>query len=221
VIPPKANGEFVAAMENVLATYEEPYNPACPVVAMDEQPFQLTKEVRRPIPEARGKAKRVDYEYERAGVASIFVFTEPLVGWRQVSVRDRRTKVDWALEVANLLGTRYAKAQKVILVCDNLNTHTPGAFYEAFPPEEARELVKRIEFRYTPKHGSWLNVAENELGCMTSQCLKSERIGSVKELARNTAAWATQRNSGQKAVRWHFNIGKARMKLQALYPKFE
>jgi hypothetical protein len=221
VIPPKSNGEFVAAMENVLATYEEPYNPACPVVAMDEQPFQLTREVRRPIPEARGKAKRVDYEYERAGVASIFVFTEPLVGWRQVSVRDRRTKVDWALEVANLLGTRYAKAHKVILVCDNLNTHTPGAFYEAFPPEEARELVKRIEFRYTPKHGSWLNVAENELGCMTSQCLKSERIGSVKELARNTAAWATQRNSGQKGVRWHFNIGKARVKLRALYPKFE
>jgi hypothetical protein len=116
---------------------------------MDEQPFQLTKEVRRPIPEARGKAKRVDYEYERAGVASIFVFTEPLVGWRQVSVRDRRTKVDWALEVAYRLGTRYAKAQKVILVCDNLNTHTPAAFYEALPPEEARELVKRIEFKYT------------------------------------------------------------------------
>src|SRR5262249_22762234 len=166
VIPPKANSEFVAAMENVLETYAQPYDPRFPVLTMDEQPVQLLRETRQPVPATRDRPRRVDYEYERAGTASVFVFAEPLSGWRDVRVREQRTKVDWAVEMAALLGTRYAKAEKVILVCDNLNTHTMGAFYEAFRPAEARELVRRLDFRYTPKHGSWLNVAENELSSL-------------------------------------------------------
>src|SRR5436190_19151210 len=144
VIPPEANGEFVAAMENVLETYAQPYDPRVPVVTMDEQPVQLLKETRRSIPATRLHPRRVDYEYERAGTASVFLFAEPLSGWRDVRIREQRTKVDWALEMAGLLRTRYATARKVILVCDNLNTHTMGAFYEAFAPEEARVLVRRL-----------------------------------------------------------------------------
>ena len=160
VIPPKADGEFVACMENVLATYETPYDPAFPVRCLDEQPVQLLQETRVPIPASRKHARRVDYEYERAGTASIFRFTEPLNGWRHVHVREQRTKVDWAIEMAELLRTRYAEAKKVILVCDNLNTHTRGAFYEAFPADQARSLVRRREFRDTPKHGRWLTAVE-------------------------------------------------------------
>ena len=163
VIPPEADAEFIASMEEVLDTYEEPYDPDYPVLCMDEQPVQLHKETRKPIPATKNHARRVDYEYERCGTACVFMFTEPLSGWRQATVREQRTKVDWALEMAALLDTRYKKARKVILVCDNLNTHTKGAFYEAFPPAKARAYVKRIDFRYTPKHGSWLNIAENEL----------------------------------------------------------
>jgi hypothetical protein len=162
VIPPKANGEFVANMEKVLETYAKPYDSRFPVLCMDEQPIQLLEEVNIPIAASKKHAKRVDYEYKRAGTASIFMFAEPLVQWRSVSVRERRTKVDWAVEMKALLATRYASAEKVILVCDNLNTHTLGSFYEAFPAVEAYELSRRIEIRYTPKHGSWLNIAENE-----------------------------------------------------------
>src|SRR5205085_5343370 len=146
VIPPEADGEFVAHMEEVLETYEKPYNRQFPVLCMDEQPVQLLKETRVPIAATKKHARRVDYEYERAGTASIFMFTEPLSGWRNVRVRGQRTKVDWALEMEELLRTRYAKAKKIILVCDNLNTHTPGAFYEAFPAQQARELVRRLDF---------------------------------------------------------------------------
>src|SRR6266850_4068995 len=145
---------------------------------MDEQPLQLLQETRMPIPATKEHPRRVDYEYERAGTASIFMFCEPLSRWRQVTVRERRTKIDWALEVAELLQTRYATAQKVILVCDNLNTHTNGAFYEAFEPETARAIVRRLEFRHTPKHGSWLNIAENELSSLTRQCLHGRRFGT-------------------------------------------
>lgn len=141
-------------MEEVLETYEQPYNPSIPVVCMDEQPAQLTKEVRCPIEATLNHPKRIDYEYERAGTASIFLFVEPLAGWRSVTARERRTKSDWATEVAELLDGRYAECEKVILVCDNLNTHTKGAFYETFEPKRAREYVKRIQFCYTPKHGS-------------------------------------------------------------------
>ena len=147
-------------MENVLETYAQPYDKRVPVLNMDEQPVQLLKETRQPIPATKDHPRRVDYEYERAGTASIFMFTKPLSGWREVQVRAHRTRVDWAVEMGGLLRTPYQAAEKVILVCDNLNTHTPGAFYDVFPADQARELVKRLEFRYTPKHGSWLNVAE-------------------------------------------------------------
>ena len=167
VIPPNQDPEFVANMEDVLESYAKPYDAAYPVVCMDEQPVQLTKETREPIPAKKGVPKRVDYEYERVGTACIFMFCEPLAGWRNASTRTRRTKVDWAHEMEQLLTTRYKGAQKIILVCDNLNTHTPGAFYQAFPPDKARALAKKIEFHYTPKHGSWLNIAENELSSMT------------------------------------------------------
>src|SRR5450432_4263376 len=182
VIPPEADGEFVAHMEEVLETYAKPYDPMRPVLCMDEQPVQLLKETRVPIPATRRHAKRVDYEYERAGTANIFMFTEPLAGWRQVTVRKRRTKIDWAIEVEELLRTRYASAEKVILICDNLNTHTKGAFYEAFEPEKARQIVRRLEFRHTPKHGSWLNIAENELSSMTRQCVKDRRFATIQSL---------------------------------------
>ncbi len=219
VIPPKADGEFVACMENVLDTYALPYDPKVPVLCMDEQPVQLTKETRTPLPATRTHARRVDYEYERAGTACVFLFTEPLAGWREVSVRQRRTKVDWAQEMAGLLRGRYSEAQRVILVCDNLNTHTMGAFYQAFPADEARDLVRRIEFRYTPKHGSWLNISENELSSLTRQCLSGRRFGSVQTLGRQTSAWSSNSNAKQRAVDWQFTVDDARVKLKSLYPK--
>ena len=221
VIPPQADAEFVAHMEVVLDTYEQPYDSRYPVLNMDEQSIQLLKETRVPIAATKDHPRRVDYEYERAGTASIFLFCEALAGWRQVSVRERRTKVDWALEVAELLRTRYAKAEKVILVCDNLNTHTIGAFYEAFDPETARALVKRLEFRHTPKHGSWLNIAENELSAMTRQCVHGRRFATIEELRTETAAWHEYINDKQRGVDWQFRIEDARTKLKSLYPKIE
>jgi hypothetical protein len=221
VIPPKANAEFVAAMEDVLEVYSRPYDPAYPVLSMDEQPIQLTKETRQTIPATKQHPRRVDYEYERAGTASVFMFTEPLLGWREVHVRPNRTKIDWALEVEQLLSTRYAQAEKVILVCDNLNTHTRGAFYEAFEAEKAREIVQRIEFHYTPKHGSWLNISENELSSMTRQCIAGRRIPDIETFRRETEAWADHSNQKQRGVDWQFTIDKARSKLKSLYPKIQ
>jgi DDE superfamily endonuclease len=221
VIPPAADGEFVASMEVVLETYAQPYDARYPVLNMDEQPVQLLKETRVPIPASKQHARRVDYEYERAGTASIFLFCEALTGWRQVTVRERRTKIDWAIEVAELLRTRYANAEKVILVCDNLNTHTLGAFYEAFDPETARSLVRRLEFRYTPKHGSWLNIAENELSSLTRQCLNHRRFATVDQLRQETAAWQQHTNDKQRGVDWQFQIDDARTKLKSLYPKIK
>jgi hypothetical protein len=221
VIPPKANGEFVAAMENVLDTYAQPYDPRFPVLTMDEQPVQLLKETRRPIPATKAHPRRVDYEYERAGTASGFIFAEPLSGWRDVRVREQRTKVDWALEMASRLQSRYAQAEKVIRVCDNLTTHTMGAFYDAFAPEAARRLVRRREFRYTPKHGSWLNVAEKERSSLYRQCLRDRRFGSMEELRRETAAWSQASNEKQRGVDWQFRIDDARTKLKSLYPKIQ
>ncbi len=182
VIPPAVDGEFAAAMENVLDTYAKRYDPRVPVLCMDEQAVHLLKETRVPVAATKGHARRIDYEYERAGTAAIFLFAEPLAGWREVAVRERRTKVDWAVEMARLLEGRYATFAKVIVVCDNLNTHTAGAFYEAFEPERARALVRRIGFCYTPKHGSWLNVAENELSSMTRQCVTGRRFGDIETL---------------------------------------
>jgi hypothetical protein len=219
VIPPKADGEFVACMEEVLETYEKPYDPSCPVLCMDEQPVQLIQETRTPIPATKEHPRRIDYEYERAGTASIFMFAEPLAGWRQATVRETKTKTDWALEVAALLEGRYAKVPQIILVCDNLNTHTKGAFYEAFPPERARALARRIRFCHTPKHGSWLNIAENELSALTRQCVSGRRFGKIPNLRSEIAAWSSDVNKTQRGVDWQMKIGDARRRLKSLYPK--
>lgn len=221
VIPPKADAEFAASMEEVLDVYARPYNRRYPVLNMDEQPIQLLKETRQPIAGTKKHPRRVDYEYERAGTASIFMFCEPLIGWRQVSVRERRTKVDWAQEVEGLLRTRYARAEKVILVSDNLNTHTKGAVYEAFEPEKARSLVRRLEFCHTPKHGSWLNIAENELSSMTRQCVTGRRFPTIENLREETAAWHEHSNARQRGVDWQFKVGDARVKLKSIYPKLQ
>ncbi len=218
VIPPDADAEFVAAMEEVLETYEKLYDPKVPVLCMDEQPLQLLKETRVPIPATATQPKRVDYEYERAGTASLFMFAEPLVGWREVAVRERKTKVDWAIEMARLLEGRYAACAQVIVVCDNLNTHTKGAFYEAFEPERARSLVRRLTFCYTPKHGSWLNIAENELSSLTRQCVSQRRFADLETLRQETEAWSTDVNSTQRGVDWQMKIGEARTKLKSVYP---
>src|SRR4029450_8242949 len=182
VIPPEQDAEFVACMEDVLETYADAYDPQHPVLCMDEQPVQLLKETRVPIAATKEHGQRVDYEYERNGTASIFMFAEPLSGFRQATARPQRTKVDWALEVAHLLDTRYAACACVTLVCDNLNTHSKGAFYEAFAPEVARAYIKRIHFCYTPKHASWLNVPKGAWGFLASQCLSDRRIGELAEL---------------------------------------
>ena len=219
MIPPEADAEFAASMEEVLDVYARPYDAGYPVLCMDEQPIQLLKETRPPIAGTKKHPRRVDYEYERAGTASIFMFCEPLAGWRQVSVRERRTKVDWAEEVETLLRTRYASVKKVILVSDNLNTHTKGAFYEAFEANKAREIVRRLEFRHTPKHGSWLNIAENELSSMTRQCVKDRRFATIEAVRSETAAWHQRSNAKQRGVDWQFKVGDARVKLKSVYPK--
>jgi hypothetical protein len=208
-------------MEEVLETYAKPYDAKRPVLCMDEQPVQLLKETRVPIPATRRHAKRVDYEYERAGTASIFMFAEPLAGWREVAVRETKTKVDWAIEMASLVEGRYAKVERVIVVCDNLNTHTKGAFYEVFPPARARQLVRRIEFCYTPKHGSWLNIAENELSSLTRQCVADRRVGNAQTLQVETKAWSSDVNSTQRGVDWQMKIDDARGKLTSVYPKIK
>ncbi len=220
VIPPKADGEFVANMEEVLETYAIPYNPARPVLGMDEQPVQLLKETRVPIPATRRHGRRVDYEYERAGQRTSSCSPNH---WRvgEVAVRETKTKVDWAIEMARLMEGRYADAEHVIVVCDNLNTHTKGAFYESFAPARARQLVCRIEFCYTPKHGSWLNIAENELSSLTRQCVSGRRFGDVPTLRAETGAWSSDVNSTQRGVDWQMKIDDARGKLTSVYPKIK
>jgi len=170
------------------------------------------------VGESSKHAKRVDYEYERAGTANIFMFAEPLACWREVAVRERKTKIDWATEMARLLEGRYAACEKVIVVCDNLNTHTKGAFYEVFEPERARSLVRRIEFCYTPKHGSWLNIAENELSSLTRQCVASRRFPDAPTLREETEAWSSDVNVGQRGVDWQMRIDDARTKRTSVYP---
>ena len=221
MIPPDEDAEFVANMEEVLETYAQAYDPQQPVVCMDEQPVQLLKETKVPLAATKEHGQRVDYEYERNGTASIFLFAEPLSGFRQATARPQRTKEDWALEVAHLLDTRYVHCPQITLVCDNLNTHTKGAFYTAFPPEVARAYVKRINFCHTPKHGSWLNVAECELSCLTSQCLSGRRIGELPLLQAEVGIWADKTNTKQRAVDWQFKIDDARIKLKRLYPKIK
>jgi hypothetical protein len=221
VIPPEQDAEFVACMEDVLETYAAAYDPRHPVLCMDEQPVQLLKETRVPLAATKKHGRRVDDAYERNGTASIFLFAEPLSGFRQATARHRRTKGAWASEVAQILDTRYPAGEEVTLVCDNLNTHTTGAFYEAFEPDRARAYIRRIKFCYTPKHGSWLNVAECELSCLTSQCLSDRRIGALTELQAEIAAWSDKTNAKQRGVDWQFRIENARVKLKRLYPKIK
>lgn len=221
VIPPEADAEFVAHMEEVLEIYAQPYDPKNPVVCMDEQPVQLIGETRVPIPATKEHPERVDYEYERLGTASIFMFVEPLAAFRQATARPQRTKADWALEVAHLLDTRFAACESVTLVSDNLNTHTKGAFYEAFPAEQARDYVRRLKFAHTPKHGSWLNIAECELSCLTSQCLAGRRIGEIEVLQTEIGTWSEKTTAKQRGIDWHFQVDDARTKLKKLYPKIK
>jgi len=220
VIPPEHSGAFVAHREEVLELYHLPYNPHIPLVCMDEQPVQLVQETRPPLPAAPGKPEKVDYEYERNGTANIFMFTEPLNGTRHVHVTEHRTAVDWANEIRDLLEVRYPEAAQVRLVCDNLNTHGIGSLYEAFPPEKARELSKRLEMHHTPKHGSWLNIAEIELSALTSPCL-DRRIPDIETLRNETSAWEKRRNACHKGVDWQFTTRNARIKLKRLYPQIQ
>ncbi len=204
-------------MEDVLDVYQRPYDQACPVICMDEKPYQLLGDGRKPIPMKPCQIKREDSEYIRNGTCSIFMFTEPLKGWRRVSVSERRTKKDWAKQVAELLEMHYPDAAKVCLVMDNLNTHCISSLYEAFPAIKARELAKRLEIHYTPKHGSWLNIAEIELSAMTSQCL-GRRIPDIKSLSKELAVWNLVRNEASVGVKWQFTTEDARVKLHRLYP---
>ena len=220
VIPPRHSGEFVAHMEDILELYHLPYDPQLPMVCMDEQPVQLIKETRQPLPAAPGQPEKVDYEYERNGTANIFMFTEPLTGTRHVHVTEHRTAVDWAYEISDLLEVRYPTAARVRLVCDNLNTHAIGALYEAFPPEQARRLASRLEIHHTPKHGSWLNIAEIELSVLTRQCL-DRRIPDMETLTKDTQLWEQRRNASQKGVDWQFSTLDARIKLKRLYPQIQ
>jgi hypothetical protein len=204
-------------MEDVLDLYEEPYDPACPVVCADETSRQLVQETRTPIPAKPGRPERFDYEYKRNGTRNLFLFCEPLRGWRHVVVTERRTMVDFAEQVRWLADEVYPEAQRIRVVLDNLNIHRPASLYEAFDPAEARRLLKRLEFHYTPKHGSWLNMAEIELSVFSRQCL-NRRIGDEETLKREVAALEQQRNIAAATIGWQFTARDARQKLAHLYP---
>jgi hypothetical protein len=220
VIPPEQSANFVAKMEDVLSVYKRPYDPERPVVCMDEMPRQLIREVRKPLPMKAGKPKRHDYHYKREGVVNLFMFFEPLAGWRTVMTRERRTKIDWAHCMRRLLDRHYPDAKKVILVMDNLNTHGLSSFYEAFAPEEACRLAQRLEIHYTPEHGSWLNMAEIENSAMARQCL-SRRIPEKQVMEEETSAWSKRRNEEGAAANWRFRTENARIKLRRLYPNID
>jgi hypothetical protein len=217
VIPPKASPAFVAAMEDVLEVYHRPHDPACPVVCVDETSKQLIVETRKPIPAKAGRPARYDYEYERNGTANLFMMFAPLDGWRKVKVTDRHTALDYAQVLKELSDTNFSGATKIILVQDNLSTHKPASLYEALPAEEARRLVERFEWHYTPKDGSWLDMAESELGVLTSQCL-DRRIADKQTLIEEVAAWEDARNKKHTKADWHFTTADARIKLKRLYP---
>jgi hypothetical protein len=217
VIPPEQSGEFVARMEDVLEVYTRPYDPKRPQVCMDEQPIQLIGETRIPVPARPGQPARYDYEYVRNGTATIFLACEPLTGQRQVRVSERRTAVDWARFIREMVDTQYSEAERIVLVLDNLNTHTLGSLYEAFPPAEARRLASKLELHYTPAHGSWLDMAEIELSVLTRQCL-DRRIPDWDTLEAEVAAWQGRRNGVGARVRWRFTTADARIKLHRLYP---
>jgi DDE superfamily endonuclease len=204
-------------MEDVLTVYQRPYEPAQPVICMDETSKQVVGETRLPLPPEPGQPRREDYEYERRGVANLFLFAEPLSGWREVQVTERRTRTDWAEAMRVLSDRHYPTAERITVVLDNLNTHGPASFYEAFAPAEARRLAERFEFHYTPKHGSWLNMAEIELSVLSRQCL-DRRIGEIETLANETRAWKQKRNAASKTIEWQFTTADARIRLKRLYP---
>ena len=217
MIPPKANAAFVAAMEDVLEVYTRPHDPARPLVCLDETSKQLVAETRTPVAMAPSRPARTDYEYKRNGTANLFMLFAPLEGWRHVDVTERRTSIDYAHVLKELSDIHFADAQTIILVQDNLNTHVPASLYEAFPPAQARRLVERFEWHYTPKHGSWLNMAESELAVLASQCL-DRRIADRQALAREVNAWQNRRNNFDAKADWRFSTDNARIKLKTLYP---
>jgi DDE superfamily endonuclease len=205
-------------MEDVLAVYTRAYDPARPVVCMDEKPYQLLGHARAPIPASPGSDRKEDSEYVRHGTCSIFVWVQPLQGWRHVDAQPQRTRIDWAHQVERLLTIDYPNAEQVILVMDNLNTHNIASLYEAFPPEKAYALAQRLEIHHTPKHGSWLNVAEIELSALTRQCL-DRRIDDLDLLNTELAAWQHATNTAHRQVNWQFTTADARIKLRHLYPQ--
>jgi hypothetical protein len=220
VIPAKANAAFVANMEDVLDTYAKPYDSSRPVVCVDEGGKQLVGDVREPLPVRPGSPAKQDHEYVRGGVANLFLAFEPLAGWRHVAVTQRKTSVDFARFLRVLADEHYAEADRIVLVLDNLSTHTPAALYEAFAAAEARQLAERFEWHYTPKHGSWLNVAEMELSVVARQCL-DRRIPDFATLRREVAAWERKRNAAVVKVDWQFTTADARVKLKKLYPTIQ
>lgn len=218
-IPPKQNASFVAAMEHVLGVYRLEYDPLFPVICMDEQHKQLIEEVQTPLAMAPGQDALVDYEYVRRGACVVWMMCEPLAGWREVAVTETRTARDWAHRIQALVDhPRYAMAEKITLVCDNLNTHAWSSLYATFPPNEAERICRRFDFAFTPKHGSWLNMAECELSALTRQCL-SRRISEMLEVDRESTHWATYRNEAETKIDWQFRTEDARIKLKSLYPK--
>jgi len=216
---PSVGAEFVWRMEDVLDLYKEPYDERRPVVCFDEMPYQMVQEKRTPplAPEP-GKAERYDYEYKRMGTANLFVVFEPKKGWRHIDVTERRTASDFAAQMCKLAKEHYAEAEKIRVVMDNLNTHTPAALYEAFAPEEARGILRRLEFHYTPKHASWLNQVEIELSVLQKQCLGERRIPDKESLGKEVGAWERGRNEAGATVQWRFTAEDAREKLERLYP---
>jgi hypothetical protein len=219
-IPPQADCEFVAAMEDVLEVYRRPHDPRRPLVCLDEASKQLVGEIRVPLPARPGEPTRHDCEYVRNGTANVFMASEPLAGWRHVAVTETRTRADWAWFVKGLLDGRYRHAERVVLVMDQLNTHAVASLYAAFPPEEARRLAERLEIHHTPKHGSWLNMAGIELSALARQC-SGERVEDRSALARAVSAWQATRNRRHRKVDWRFTAADARIKLKRLYPSVQ
>lgn len=207
-------------MEIVLDVYKRPFSEENPVVCMDESPKQLISEVKTPMPMKEGSEKKVDYEYKRSGTCNIFIANEPLAGKRKVKVTESRTKKDWAEFIREIADEQYPNAKKITLVMDNLNTHKPGSLYEAFPPTEAKRILDRFEFVYTPKHGSWLNMAEIELNVLNGQCL-NRRIDNMEEIKKETKAWQDHRNSKKCTINWQFKTKDARVKLKRLYSSID
>lgn len=216
MIPPEQNGSFVANMEMVLDVYKRPFDPLHPIICMDESPKQLISETRKPIPAAPGRSAKYDYEYKRCGMCNIFLACEPLAGKRMIKVTERRTALDWACFIEEI-SAQYEQAEKITLVLDNLNTHNAGSFYEKFSPEKAKALMNRFELVHTPKHGSWLNIAEIELNVLWGQCLK-RRINDIGIVMKEAVAWQDDRNNRNAKVNWRFTTADARVKLSRLYP---